>query len=93
MAQIAGVLSEFETDFLLYLEDRLVEHRGKVRSDQIRPEEVALAQRWNASGFLQFTPIRPEEVDYSQSNPATHRVSFSEEAWALAAQVRRARAN
>lgn len=87
-----STLTPSETDLLLYLEVRLVEHRGKVRSDQIRPEELALAQRWHEAGFIGFTDIRPQDVDYSQSNPATHRVTFSEQAWALALAARRARA-
>lgn len=86
------LLDEFETDFLLYLESRLVEHRGRLRADQMQPEELLLAQRWSDSGFLCFTPLRADEVDYSRSHPETHRVSFSEHAWATAFNARRARA-
>lgn len=79
-------------NLLLYLEQRLVEHRGLVRSDLMQPEEMVLAQRWNESGFLGFAPLAEQELDYRRGNPPTHRVSFSDEAWVLAAHARRARA-
>lgn len=85
-------LSAQEAELLLYLEARLVEHRGAVRSDLMRPEELALAERWDAAGLLRFRALGAQDVDYRQSAPATHRVEFSERAWQLAGQARRARA-
>jgi hypothetical protein len=85
------ILKPAEATLLLYLEHRLVEHRGGVPAGQLRPEELALAERWHREHLIQLTALPPQDIDYRQTQPTTHRVSFSERAWALAFATRRAR--
>lgn len=78
-----------ETSLLLFLETQAVDGKGVVKMDHMNSDDVAIAKRWDAEGFIGFGRIRYSDV----TQHGSHWVRLSDEAWAAAAQARRDRAD
>lgn len=86
-----------ERSLLTFLETCLVDKRGKVRTVHMNQDDMEIAKGWDKKGFIQFKRLPASEVfaEKNQRSPLptfTHWVRFSDKAWALAHQERRARA-
>ena len=73
---------------LLYFETCLVDNEGFVNGLRINQEEVEWAKTWVDSGLITFGRVLFKEIIFNN----THEVRFSDEAWNLAHQFRRERA-
>ncbi|MFA5525775.1 MAG: hypothetical protein WC992_03025 [Acholeplasmataceae bacterium] len=88
-----GDLTPDEQSLLLYLESRLVDHGGMLQGGPggaMNGEDFDIAERWHASGFIEFDELSEAEVNRRRGH--THRCRFSEEAWRMAHRLRRLRA-
>jgi hypothetical protein len=83
-----------ESSLLLYLETCAVDHAGAVVAMRMNAEELALARRWAAEGFIEFGRIRSDSIKPGgPHNPApTMWVHLSDEAMEEAHAFRAARA-
>ena len=81
-------MTKNQLSLLLYLETRLVDHSGRVDSEQMNDKEIRQADRWNNNGLIGFGRIASEDC----SKYGSLWVTFSDEAWKLAHTERRARA-
>lgn len=85
-------LSELTTDeksLLLFFEDCAVNKSGRVDAKKMNEEDLAIAQSWDASGFAEFGRITLNGASAYGANWC----KLSDDAWTLAAQERKARAN
>jgi len=89
-------MNKTERSLLIYLETCLVDRTGHVDTRRMNKEDMDIAKKWNEEEFIAFGRLKFHYIEDLQSNPpiihATHWVSFSDKAWELAAQERRARA-
>ncbi len=83
-----AALEKTEASLLLYLETCAVDLSGRVHMDRMNAEDMAIIDRWLASGFVTFGRIRMAH----HNKQGTHWVRLSEEAAVTAAFERRARA-
>lgn len=81
-------LSHAEASLLLYLETCMVDNRGRVDQLRLNDEDRATIDLWNGSGFISFGRIVAKDV----SPRGSSWVTLSDEAWLLAHEHRRARA-
>lgn len=81
-------LSSDERSLLLFLETRAVDHSGRVQTARMNADDVDIAAKWNAEGFVAFGRIRA--VDCNEYG--THWCRLSDRAWALAHEERKTRA-
>lgn len=81
-------MSRDERSLLLFFECRAVDHSGRVKTVHMNDADRAIAERWNAEGFVQYGRICAENL----SEHGTHWCQLSDEAWALAHAERKARA-
>jgi len=82
-------MSKDERSLLLYLECRSVDYGGRVDALHMNAEDLTIAKKWNEEGFIEFGRIVYRNI----TNAGTQFVKFSEEAWKLAHEERRARFN
>jgi len=81
-------LTKNEKGLLLYLETRAVDCSGKVDSKHMDKNDFELAHNWVEKGFIVFDRIDSECLIGNN----THLIKLSNEAWDLAHQERKARA-
>lgn len=81
-------MTKDERSLLLFLETRAVDHAGKVQTAHMNADDFKIAASWDKTGFIKFGRVAFEDVNKFGS----HWCSLSEEAWALAASERKARA-
>lgn len=88
-------MNKQENDLLLFFEDCEVNHAGLVDSRRVNGGDLVIAERWNATGFVQFGRIAMSDIMASRhykENNLTHWCILREDAWEGAAILRRARA-
>jgi hypothetical protein len=73
---------------LLFFETRAVDHAGRVKTVHMNEDDMALAKRWDAEGFVRFGRIASEHLN----DNGTHWCHLSDEAWGLVSAERKARA-
>lgn len=81
-------MTKKEKSLLLYLETRAVDYSGRVDSKYMNDEDFTLAKSWNEEGFIQFGRVSAE-YNITQG---MYWCKLSEEAWKLASDERRNRA-
>lgn len=81
-------MTKDEKSLLLYLETCAVDCSGKVQAVRMNSDDQKIVERWNAEGFVSYGRIASEDLNEYGS----HWCHLSDEAWALAAAERRARA-
>jgi hypothetical protein len=82
-------MTRVERSLLLFLETCAVDRGGRIASEKMNAEEVAIAKQWNEEGFIQYGRVSSRHLDPSLGN---HWCWLSDEAWKLAAEERKARA-
>jgi hypothetical protein len=88
MKQLSN-LNKDERSLLLFFETAVVDYGGKLNTAHMNNVDMEIADRWTKEGFVTFSRIRLADI----SSDKTHAVFFSEDAWNLAHQERRARFN
>lgn len=83
-------LTRIELSLLLYLESRAVDNSGAVHTQHMNSEDMVIAERWNAEGFVSFGRIAGEYLPLPSGS--THWCILSEAAWKSAHAERQARA-
>jgi len=84
-------LSSGERSTLMYIESRVVEHRGELDSQQMNYDDQSHIKLFTAAGLL--------EVDEPERNPDSPRehiekvTRFTDDAWRLASECRQMRAD
>lgn len=76
-------LTKQEVSLLLFLECRAVDYAGAIPSGKLNAEEIGLAQRWHADGFIQFGRIYSGDRTHG-----SYWCVLSPEAWSLVAKAR-----
>lgn len=88
-------MTKDEKNLLLYFETCAVDQGGLVSIDHMNAEDMAIAKRFNESGFIRFGRLASECLPkYSPStlgNGSTHWCELSDEAWNLVHEERRDR--
>lgn len=85
-------MTKDELSLLLYFETLAVDHRGVVDPARINADDIAIAQRWDKTGFCAFKRFTDRHVKTGAIKALTHLVTLSGEAWVAAHTERRARA-
>lgn len=86
-------MSKDERSLLLFFETCLVDSHGKIDGRKMNLDDMHIAKGWNRDGFVEFGRLPGKWVfGAGQAYNQTHYVVFSEEAWELAHEERRARA-
>lgn len=89
-------MNKDEIKLLLYFESRAVDHCGGVNPQYMNTENFQIAEKWNAEKFIKFGRISGRTImkfggmvlrEYS-----THYVVLSYDAWNIAHQERKKRA-
>ena len=86
----------WRNNLLLYLETCMVDHGGAFRWNKIGDDEIYL-EEFNQEGLISFERLPSSLIEKHRYNlgpagPFTHRLTyFSEKAWNLAVELRRAR--
>ncbi len=83
-----GRASKVEVSLPLYFETCAVDAGGKIVSARMNAEDMEIAERWNAEGFVSFGRIASKDV----SKYGSHWCNLSETAWVVVGAARRARA-
>ena len=73
-----GDMTREECNLLLFLETRIVDHRGLVEGNCMNKEDFETTRTWTDTAFVKFSK-------------STLRVQFSDEAWTTAHKLRRER--
>lgn len=86
-----------EKSLLVYFEACLVDQNGRTQGAKMNAADGYIAREWNEEGFISFQGIPFKEMEelnkkLGASIPYTHRVAFTDEAWRIAHQLRRERA-
>lgn len=81
-------MTRAEISLLLYLETVEVDYGGKIDGRRMNQEDFDIARRWNESGFIKFGRIAHSDISYNFTNWCV----LSEDAWKIAHEKRRARA-
>ena len=84
--------SKDEKGLLLYLEDCLVNKRGKVTAARMNSIDFDIAKGWKEERLIDFQRIPFREIKRDTPFPETHSVRFTTKAWELAHKFRRERA-
>jgi hypothetical protein len=96
MAKTLDEMTKDEKSLLLFLETCVVDEAGLIDVRKMNAEDVAIAVRWEAEGFIGFGRVYSKDIARLSANSAgrvySQWCSLSEEAWTLAHQERRARA-
>lgn len=79
--------SKDEASLLLYLGACAVNKSGRVNSDHMTDDDFQLAEKWAEHGFIRFGRIAARYCGGSGS----HWVEFTDEAWKIAGELRKAR--
>lgn len=82
-------MTRVERSLLLFLETCAVDRGGRIASEKMNAEEVAIAKQWNEEGFIHYGRISSGHLNRLAGN---HWCFLSDEAWQLAAEERKARA-
>lgn len=81
-------MTKDERSLLLFFETRAVDHSGRVQTAHMNADDMEIATRWDAEGFVRFGRIAAEH----RSEHGTHWCSLSDDAWSLVHAERKARA-
>ena len=84
-------LTKDELSLLLYFETRAVDHMGLIDTQHMNQDDLAIAKKWDEEKFASFNRWTQRNSDGS-IKALTHRSVLSDEAWTLAHQERKARA-
>ena len=82
-------LTREESSLILYLESRATDYCGKVDSSRMNRNDFTIAEKWNDDGFVKFGRLKGDVVTKS----ASHWCCLSDEAWRVAHNERKMRAN
>lgn len=86
-------LDRNEQSLLCYLECRAVDNGGRVDTKHMNGEDIEIANRWDAEGFLRFGRLRGRAITEGRTHGSSHYVVLSDAAWEQAAAIRKARAD
>lgn len=81
-----------ERSLLLYMESCAVDGYAKLDQRRMNDIDRAFAEDWNRTGFIKYGRVKAKAIEDSASK-CTHFAILSDEAWTLAHQERRNRAN
>lgn len=84
-------LTKEEKSLLLYFETQATDYGGTLEAARMNETDMAIARRWNESGFVQFGRIAIADIREHGGVHRTHWCVLSEEAWTAAHAERRAR--
>ena len=82
-------MTKDERSTLVYLETRIVDHSGRVDLRHLNADDMTSIRGWQAEGFIQWGRVAHGATELKT---APMWVQFSDEAWTLAHEERRARA-
>ena len=85
-------LTKEERSLLLYFESCAVDYAGKVDARRMNKDDIEIAQRWSNDRFLLFGRMAFDHINFESSPHMAYYCLLSPEAWDLAHQERRARA-
>lgn len=90
-----ATMTKEERSLLLFLETCAVDQGGGVDGRRMNEDDLAIAERWKADGFVLFGRIKHREISRLRRIGVvrTHWCVLSDAAWTLAHQERRARAD
>jgi hypothetical protein len=87
-------LTDDERSLLLFLETQAVDYCGKVGMVHVNADDLEIMTRWRKDGFVQTGRIRSaDHLPSDESRGAHCWVRLSDEAWRMAHEERRARAD
>lgn len=81
-------LSKNEKSLLLFFETCAVDQGGRIKSCHMNNDDFYIAEKWDEEKFISFGRICSKDVNEYGS----HWCKFSEDAWKLAHEERKARA-
>lgn len=82
-----------QESLLMYLETCLVDYGGKIDPRRVNADDWKQMEEWEGDGLIRFGRLfAAEAMKPNRHIPFTHWVLFNEEAWLLAPQYRRERA-
>jgi len=87
-------MTKDERSLLLFFESQAVDYGGLIDSRRMNEDDHKKAREWDESGFIKFGRVAWSDIEAQESRnvtPKTHWVEFSESAWVIAHQERRAR--
>lgn len=82
-------ITNTEKSLLLYLETRQHDYGGRVNTDHMNKEDYEIAKKWDEAGFVRFGRI----VLRNHNRDGTHWCKLSDEAFKLAYELRREKAD
>ncbi len=85
-------LSKDERSLLLFFETCVVDHGGLVDVRHMNSDDYTIADTWVKTGFVDFGRVQFSDIIQTSKSKYTHWCKLSENAWILAHQERRARA-
>lgn len=86
-------MSKDERSLLLYLESQATDYGGKLDARRMNADDFKILDRWKTSGFILGGRIAFEDIKTHGQHTFDHWVVLSEDAWKLAHEERRARAD
>jgi len=94
MKRSLEMLSKDERSLLLYLETRAVDEGGSINTLHLNDIDKRIIKSWFKSGFIEYGRIVHEDVERFSSSTKrfTNWCRLGPEAWDLAHEERRARA-
>lgn len=82
-------MSRDEISLLLFLETRAVDYGGRVNNAHMNTDDMAIARQWHDDGFVEYGRIALEGINQDGASWC----HLSDEAWTIAAEARKARAD
>lgn len=82
-------LTRDELSLLLFLETCAVDRTGKIEDRRMNDDDREIAKRWHKEGFINYGRICAANL----TPEGSHWCHLSDEAWRLAGEARKARAD
>ncbi len=87
-------MSNAERSLLLFLETQAVDHGGLIHVQSMNDEDVTIAKRWAATGFIEFGRVAMASLQSSiRTEHRSQWVRLSGQAFVAAATERQCRAD
>ena len=88
MRSYSDKMSKDERSLLLFFETCAVDGGGLIKTAHMNGEDFGIAAKWNEENFVMFGRVRFHDI----KNGKTHWCTLSDDAWVLAHQERKNRA-
>lgn len=80
-------MTKDQLTLILFLETQVVDHAGRVNGIHMNKADFEQCRKWNDEHFIGFGRIASDDINSNGS----HWVTFSDKAWFIAHEQRRAR--